>query len=101
MTAASKICHIEAVIRAEAWYTEAGGYMLTGTGTIIVGVAGKRRRLAGNINHLTLPQRFIKVLCEPDGPMITQSLLSSSLAIFVHYKCPKNLLLLLCANRQI
>jgi hypothetical protein len=33
--------------------------------------------------------------------MITQSLLSSSLVNFVHYKCPGNPLLSLLANRQI
>jgi hypothetical protein len=90
MPVAGEIGHIEGIVRAEAWYAEAGGYMLAGGGTIIVGKTGKGRPSAGNINHLALGKDAGKVLCEPDGPMIPQSLLCSSLEIFLHFKHPYN-----------
>jgi hypothetical protein len=100
MTAASEICHVEGVVLAESRHAETRGYVLAGVRTIIVGVAGKRRAIAGDINHLALGKCFVKVVGEPDRPTITQSLLFSSLSIFVHSKYPKNTLPLL-ANRQI
>jgi hypothetical protein len=43
MAAASEICHIEGIVRSEAGDAEAGGYVLAGTGTIIVGKTGEGR----------------------------------------------------------
>jgi hypothetical protein len=52
--AAGETCHIEAVSGAESRDAEASGQFLALIRTVFVGLAGKRRRSAGNINHLTL-----------------------------------------------
>jgi len=92
VSAASEIRHIEAIIWAQTRNAETGGYMKAGTRTTIVRIAGKRRTPAGDVNHLPLGKCFVKILGEPDRPLITQSLFSPSLSVYVHYKCSKNLL---------
>jgi len=81
---ANEACHIEGIARPEAWDAETGGYVLARVGTTIVGMTGKCRSSTGNVNHLSLRDSVAKVLCEPDGPMITQPALFSSLSGFVH-----------------
>ena len=86
---AGETCHIERLCRAETGNAEASGYLLAGIRTVFIGSAGKRRPTAGNVNHLTLGKHFAEILGEPDWPMITQSLLFSSLCSLLHYKYPK------------
>jgi hypothetical protein len=51
---ADEIRHIERVIRLKARNTEPSGNVLAGTWTTVVGVTGKGRTGARNIDHLTL-----------------------------------------------
>lgn len=54
VTRTREICHIERIIRAVTGDTEASGYVLSGTGTAIAGMARKCRCLARYVHHLPL-----------------------------------------------
>jgi hypothetical protein len=89
--AAGKTGHIEAVCIAETGDAEPCCYCSAWIRTFLVRVTGKGGAMAGNINHLTLRKHIIEILGEPDGPLISKSLLCSSLCIRIHFKFPKNL----------
>jgi hypothetical protein len=61
--------------------------MLPKARTVLISVARKRRCPAGDVDHLTLGKCFIKILGEPDGPLITQPLFSSSVSIIIIVHC--------------
>jgi hypothetical protein len=60
--------------------------VLAGIRTVVVGAAGERRPRAGNIDHLALGKCVVEILSEPYGPMVTESLLCSSLSKLFHYE---------------
>jgi hypothetical protein len=78
----------EGAVRLELRHAETRGHALTGVRTTLVVTAGKRRALAGYVNHLTLKESLVEILREPDGPMITKSAFFSSLGVFFHFPAP-------------
>jgi hypothetical protein len=104
MSRADETLHIKGFIRTQVRDTKTGRYMLPKARTVLIGVARKRRRPAGNVNHLTLVKCFVKILGEPDGPLITQSLFSSSVGIIIIVHCKHSktpLYIVFYMNRQI
>jgi hypothetical protein len=83
------MCHLKRFIRPKTRDTEPGRYRLPRLRTITIRVIRKCRSTARNIHHLTLQQCLIKILGEPDGPMIPQPLLPSSFCHSFHTKSPK------------
>jgi len=79
-----EICHVKGVILAVARHTKASSYLLAKIGTGIVGPAGERSTSAGKVDHLALGEFSVEVLGEPDRPMVSQSVLCSSLDLIVH-----------------
>jgi hypothetical protein len=64
--------------------TKVNGYELVQMGAFFVGVAKNCQTPAGNINNLAWGRFFLNVLSEANGPTITQSLLCSLLAGYIH-----------------
>lgn len=81
---AGEVGHVKRLLLAVPGDAKAGGYLLAQIGTGVVKTAGERSASAGNVDHLALGQLSVKILCKPDGPMITQSLLCSSVTV-VHF----------------
>jgi len=81
---AGEIGKVEAVIRTEAGDAEASRYRLARIWTILVRVTGKCRCCAVYVNHLSLQQDFVEILCEPHRPVIPESPFFSSLAFAIH-----------------
>jgi hypothetical protein len=86
MAAADETGHVEGVVACQTRHAETGGYVLAGIRTVVVSAAGERRPRAGNIDHLALGKCVVEILSEPYGPMVTESLLCSSLSILFHYE---------------
>ncbi len=87
---AGETCHIERFIGPEARNAKASGQTLAGIWAVLVGAAAKSCPCTADVNHLSLEKHFVKVLGEPDGPIITQSLFLSSLKIRFHCKGSKS-----------
>lgn len=81
-----EVSHIEAVTLAKTWNAETRRYLLTRIWTLLITMARERRPSARNIHHLTLQKSSVKVLGEPDRPVITKPLFPSSLGICLHSK---------------
>jgi hypothetical protein len=84
MAPTCEICHVERIVRTISRHTETCGNMLPRIRTTIMCITGKRCPFAANIDHLSLGRGMVDILSEPDWPIITQSLLCSSITVFVH-----------------
>ena len=65
-----KFADIETFIRVIKRDANTCSYVLARVGTAPVGKTGKGRPSAANVHHLTLGKHPIKILGEPDGPLI-------------------------------
>ena len=65
-----KFADVETFIRVIKRDAKACSYVLARVGTAPVGKTGKSRPSAANVHHLTLGKHPIKILGEPDGPVI-------------------------------
>ena len=70
-TASDKVAHIETVIRLIIRNTEAGGDVLAWIGAAPVVETGKGRPCAADVDHLTLGEDTVKILGEPDRPVVS------------------------------
>ncbi len=92
MACADEVGHIEFIIRCASRDGESGGEPLARAGAALVGAAGEGGSFAGYIDHLTLVECVVKVFGEPDGPVVSKSLFSSSFGRVFHNPVPRKAL---------
>jgi hypothetical protein len=65
-----EFANVETFIRIIKRDAKTRSYVLARVGAALVGKTSKGRPSAANVDHLTLGKHPIKVLGEPDGPVI-------------------------------